>query len=140
MDAVESARQGQRAEQVLLQDHGVTVTNARFVTAQQTFALANITSVRVDAQPRTTFQTLMLLFFGLLGVLSSLLGVLSSWHSPFFGVPILFLVSLGWRATVPRYSLTIMTAGGEQSALQDRDQQKIQQVLAAVNEAIVARG
>ena len=133
MDAVESARQGQRAEQVLLQDHGVTVTNARFVTAQQTFALANITSVRVDAQPRTTFQTLMLLFFGLLGVLSS-------WHSPFFGVPILFLVSLGWRATVPRYSLTIMTAGGEQSALQDRDQQKIQQVLAAVNEAIVARG
>lgn len=49
--ANEHRQEKEMAEQTFLEDRGVTVTSARFITGGQTYALNNITSVKQGMVP-----------------------------------------------------------------------------------------
>lgn len=117
-------------EQTFLNEHGVTVTNARFVVASQTYAIAGITSVKSYYQGPNHFVSLIILMFGVFGCLYNLfLGLLG--------------VGLGvfvWRTEKPTFQILLSTSGGEVKALVSYDKQHIDKVVLALNDAIVARG
>jgi hypothetical protein len=118
-------------EKTFFQYEDVTVTNARFMVAKQTFAMSNITSVQASQKDPSRLGPIILLViagFCLMG------GV---W------VGVLLLGGAGilwWVAEKPTYHVMLTTAGGESSALSSKQREYIEKVVQALNDAIVARG
>jgi hypothetical protein len=114
-------------EQTFFNEGGCMITNARFTTAGQTYAMANVTSVKT-AQDSIV---LALLFF--LGGIISL--VAQAWLVGLIcmGIGGLFIY---FRQT----HVVLHTAGAEQKALSSRDRNFIARVVQALNDAIVHRG
>ncbi|HLM44866.1 MAG TPA: DUF6232 family protein [Myxococcaceae bacterium] len=105
----------------------MVITNARFVVNGHLYATANITSAKLVKGSKVGSIVL-----GVLG-LFMLLG-----NAAALGV--VFLVMAGiWFALVKSF-LVLATSGGEVRALALRDVQFLTRALAALNEAIIARG
>ena len=114
-------------ERTFLNERGVVITNARFVVNGHLYATANITSAKLVKGSKVGSIVL-----GVLG-LFMLLG-----NAAALGV--VFLVMAGiWFALVKSF-LVLATSGGEVRALALRDVQFLTRALAALNEAIIARG
>lgn len=117
-------------ETTLFQQGSIVVTNARFISGQETYAIRNVTSVSSTRQPPKR---------GAL-VITALAGLLLCTGAPFVGAPLasgaLFLL---WKAR-PTYHVVLRTAGGEANALESTDQALIQRVVDALNQAMVVRG
>lgn len=131
-----SAMNASPSEHVVYQDAQVTVTTARAVLNGVTYAMANVTSVRTQKEPRP----LALLLFGLL---LCVVGGCGAMGRVAFG-PV-FLVAgaalaIWYFASKPKYWVRLGTAGGETNATFSRDATWTASVVAAMNEAIVRRG
>lgn len=113
-------------ERTFLASNGIVVTNARFAVGGQTYAVANITSVK--SAPKNIGTGVILIIF-------ALLLMLASWKAA------LVVAAVGaasiWLAPA---TVVLATAGGEVKALQSGDGKFIQAVVAALNEAIISRG
>lgn len=109
---------------------GITVSRTRFVVDSQTFALANISSVRgVEAPPSRKLPIAILIF-----------GVLLSFTTLWVGLP-LSAISITWLILQkPTFSIVLTAAGGEVKAYSSKDRVFISQIIQALTEAIVARG
>lgn len=118
-------------EKTFFNHDNVTVTNARFIVDSQTFAMSNITSVKSSEVAPSRFLPVLLMLIGLL----ILVGGASVWALAFIGGGVLWLLT---QHTVFHVMLT--TAGGETSALKSNQREYVQQVVQALNDAIVARG
>ena len=135
-------------EAVFLSEGGITVTKTRFMVRGQTYALANITSVSAATIPpkRGGIVGLIVLggFLGLLGygltsggsadqrsggIFFLILGII------LIGVGIVFL-----KVLKDSYAVVLNTAGSEMKTCISKDGGFIFRVVAALNEAIVARG
>ena len=133
-------------EIVYYTDDAVTVTNARAMFRGKTYALANVTSVEmVIKQPENQYVAILLIAIGLVLVLGAVViigslsigtvaGLLfSGVIAGLFGVWIM-------RHEKPSYIVRISSSSREADALISEDQQYIQNIVKAVNEAFIKRG
>lgn len=130
-------------DQIFLHERGITVTKTRFMADNQTFALANITSVTpVEITASLGWPVALVM----IGVLVLLLAVSSGGPSSgvlLYGVIGSVVFAGGVFLLIKRKSTFVVmlsTAGGEVKACQSRDGDFILRIVAALNEAIVARG
>jgi hypothetical protein len=116
-------------ETVFLQEGGVLVTNSRFTHGTQTFAMANVTSVRPLRDG--IIKAILAFAFGALFALAG-------GGARIFGI---LLIVVGLLVFALRKSYVLLhTAGGEQRALSSRNHKFIVRVVESVNNAIVHRG
>lgn len=111
----------------------VKVTNTRFMTGAQTFAMSNVTSVKNRVQKPNRFGGILLLIVGLLIALGGGAGVV-------VGLVIAVVAGAFLYSQRTIYHVMLTTAGGESSALQTSRLDYITKVVKALNDAIVFRG
>lgn len=117
-------------ETTFFEHEGVRVTNSRFIVDGQTFAMNNITSVKPLEQKPKRFLPGLLVVLGALPAFSGAYGAL-----------MLSLIGVAWLAMQKTvYHVMLHTAGGETSALKTHQKEYLQQIVTALNNAIVHRG
>ena len=125
------------AERVFADFGPIKVTSARFIVPQQTYVLAGITSVEFreilpDTKPLT--------YLGLGALLFLLVAIINSrWDFAFFSL-IFALAGAGtYFQLKPSYSVILRTSGGEKLAHKSNSRKEVEDVIEALNEAIVYR-
>lgn len=118
-------------------NNSVTITNARAIIQGTTYALANITSVRSLTVKKPMFPLL-------LGILCLLIGfALSRDVNGGCGGMILLVgvvVTIFYFVSKDQHYVRIGTAGGEVDALHSSNPAYINQIVTALNNAIIHRG
>lgn len=129
------------AETTFYTGGNVTVTNARAVLDGKTYALANVTSVRKHRNPVNYQPAAVLIVLGILLLFS---GVGSGGSSSAtclaaggFLVVIGIVLAVMMKAS---YSIVLGSASGENQSMTSRNEAEIDQIVAAINNAIVHRG
>lgn len=116
-------------EQTFFSENGVTVTQARFVVPNQTFAMSGVTSVSARTTAPSKTGPIVLILIGIPLLVAFGLGLL------------LIIGGIVWLTQLkPTYTVVLTSASGQASAYTSRDQELIQRIVAAVTDAIVARG
>ncbi|PQV51004.1 DUF6232 family protein [Paraburkholderia sp. BL21I4N1] len=134
VDPIVSGRtSSSNSETVFLNLDNVKVTNARFVVPGQTFAMSGITSIghREKGSSRTG------------GIALALLAavVALAWPALRPLAALMFVAGIIWTVRARgRYDVILHTAAGEVPAFSSSDSAIVQQVVAALNEAIIFRG
>lgn len=132
-------------EPVYFRDNFIQVTKSRCVLGEQIFAMSGITSVRAVKYPTNRTGSVWLF---IASAFSALLMV-ASYAAGSKVVPLFFfLVCLAssawgvhrWCQEKPLFAAFISTAGGEVRAYTSYDPLTIQQIIGALNRAIVERG
>lgn len=117
-------------EKIFFEHGDVKVTNARFITGSQTYAMSNVTSVKAfEEKPSKTGAILVLV-----------LGLLIALGAPIFGLIVAALAGLYLYSLKTYFHVMLFTAGGETSALKTEEKDYLDSVVGALNEAIVHRG
>ncbi len=129
-------------EMKFLEDTGVLITNTRAVLGDKTYALANITSVSKKIVPVNYSPVLLMLIVGvLLGSCGLQSGSQFNAGVGWLGLVIIVAgIALVVITSRPKYAVTIGSSSGEQHALIDNDPERIQRIVDAINNAIIARG
>jgi hypothetical protein len=117
-------------EQVFFNHEDVQVTNARFVNGGQTYAMSNITSVKATEDKPKRFWPILLFFFGVPEMFMSL----------WVGLALMSIAAFILFRQKTTYHVMLATAGGEVSALKTYQREYLDQIVGALNRAIVARG
>jgi len=128
-------------ENTYFESGGVTVTSTRAILGGKTYAMTNITSVAMDKTGAKIVPGLILL---ILGILISGCGLVVEGTSRvlglFIGIAALIVGILALIAAKPSYIVRIGSSSGEANALSSRNQEHIQAIVGAMNQAIVDRG
>lgn len=139
-----AATQASTSEKTFLQTSQVVVTNTRFVVGRQTYAMAAVSSVRVDSRnmtPSNTVPALIVIVCAawLLGAFFSMSSVVLNYLIPLIG---LIIGVIWWRSIKKKfeYQLVLTTTAGEKSALKSFTEADIRSVENALNQAIIYRG
>lgn len=112
----------------------VLITNARFIVGSSTYAMTGVTSVKkTSVTPSRTGAIIMFV----IGVLL-LLGLDGT--SKFFGVLAIVLSVLAYKGAKTKHSVYLNSSSGESQALESEDEQYIDTVIGALNQAIIHRG
>ena len=125
-------------ERVFYQDANITITNVRAIMFGTTYALANVTSVKMFVEPRPTAPLILgicLIPLGSIAVTTTFWQILG--YIAFIGAAV-FLVA--WWGTPPKYWVRVGTASGESNAGSFPQPAQTQRVVGALNQAIVHRG
>lgn len=132
--AVQPAR---TPEHTFLQDENVLVTNTRFVRANETFAMAGVTSVASFTKIPSKKGPIIIIVIGALVFLASLQ---SSIGGAIVGAALIAVGILWFRSIKNIYSVRLVTASSERDAFSSTDGSYINTIVSAVNQAIVHRG
>ncbi len=131
----------QTGEQTVYSDRDVTVTTARVICGGTTYALRNITSVKMAHTPANTNAAAAIMSLGAIMLsfgVSLLRGNLGgTFLFLIIGIPLLVV---GWRQrkqAKPDYHLAMASSSGEVQAFTSKDREQVTSIVAAVNEAIV---
>jgi hypothetical protein len=114
-------------EKTFFEYEDVKVTNARFVTGGQTYAMNNVTSVKTHKQTPSRLVGVLVLIVGF-GV------AVSNWV---IGIIIMAASAYYLYQQKTTYHVMLTTSGGETSALKTHQIEYITKVVSALNEAIV---
>jgi hypothetical protein len=136
------------AEQTFFNEGNVIVTNARFIAHGQTFAMAQVSSVRAASDPWFRLSWALPIAAGggllLLGGLMLLIAVANHGNvgcGLVTAMPGAVAFILGVFAFLNReYYVVVATSGGDVNALRSKDMNLISRVVTAVNSALVYRG
>lgn len=120
-------------EKTFFEYDDVKVTNARFITAGQTYAMNNVTSVKSMTKKPPRLGGVVLLLVGLLMAVGNA-------NAPWFGAILAVGAAYYLYQQKTTYHVMLTTAGGETSALTTHQQEYLSKVINALNEAIVHRG
>jgi len=122
-------------EHVFMQTEDVLITNARAVIQDQTFALANITSVRAEEYSPNAGVGCMSMLLGLFALLGAIME-----PTVFVITGLVFLGAGIWLWSVKHYRVVLATAGSEQRVYECTSSEMINRIVRAVSNAIVHRG
>ena len=114
------------------QDVNVTVTQSRYVTNSKTYAMRNISSVHTFEIIKNRTLPIVMVIIGLLMLFSESSRVLGFILT---AVGILILV-----LTKNEFTVRISTNSGEVNSIVSKDRSYIQNIVNALNDAIVFRG
>lgn len=112
----------------------VLVTNARFIVGSSTYAMLGVTSVKKTKVMPSRVGTVVLFIVGIF-LLLGLTGAAKLW-----GVGVIALAVLAYKGAKPKYSVYLNSSSGESQALESEDEQYIDTVINALNQAIIHRG
>lgn len=122
-------------EIVIFKEDDVKVTDVRFITPHETYAMSSVTSVRkLREEPKRTGALLLCI----IGVLFAAFGQNLAIHV--IGAVVAFAACAVAFSQKPIFFIVIKTASGESRALTSYSSEYIDRVAGAVNDAIVARG
>jgi hypothetical protein len=123
-------------EGVLFKFGDIVITNTRFIVGSQTFAIRNITSVRVEEIEPNYSVPGSLMFFG---IVASLLGIFGGIGLiGIFGLVMLAVgIYLAWQLETT-YAVLLTTSSGEVNARLSEDKQFIEGIVKGLNDAIIA--
>jgi len=152
-------------EQEIYTDQKVAVTTDHVIIAGATYAVRNLTSVRMTVTPPTGCAMIVLNSMGAImiaaGLLSCLIGatlVLQTYIEPgehparqyaadviiaivmaiiFVGAGVLVIARSGKARGVNRYNVTFVTSARETQALTSKDEEYIRKIVGTINEAMV---
>ena len=120
------------AEEKTFFQHGrVTITSSRFTIDSQTFAMSDITSVKASIVEPRRLGPIVLIVLGVIALAFQMFIT-----AFFFGG----IGALWFYSQKIIYHIMLTTADGETSAFKSERRQYVQQVVQALNDAIVARG
>jgi len=119
-------------ELTFYQDVNVTVTQSRFVTNSKTYAMRNISSVHIFEIIKSKTLPVVMIIFGSLMLFSD--------ASRVFGFILLAIGILILVSTKNEFSVRISTNSGEINSIVSKDRSYIQNIVNALNDAIVFRG
>ncbi|NAT78172.1 QacE [Dickeya dadantii] len=116
-------------------DGNVSITNARFRVGSTTYAMNGVTSVkRGQTNPPKTGPVVL----AAIGIITAFAAGTLLFKS--IGV-IIFIIAIAWFKSIrPNYIVFLNSASGESQALSSQDGKYINDVINALNEAIVHRG
>ncbi|WP_136679931.1 DUF6232 family protein [Neptunomonas sp. XY-337] len=118
-------------EKVFFEYEDVKITNSRFLTDSQTFAMSNVTSVKPHRKSpnRTPGVIGIMIGLSLFFAQSFIIGLIV------IGLSIYFMTK-----QKPLYTVILKTSSGENRALSTYQKEYLNQVIDALNEAIIYRG
>jgi hypothetical protein len=106
--------------------------------SNRTYAMANITSVSTKRVSPSYTGAVLVLVVGLIFAVGGFVN--AAYTSGAFGIVILG-AGIGWMALLkPDYHLQISSAGGESTALKNKDKAYVEKLVQAIHEAIIHRG
>lgn len=119
-------------ENIFFKNETVTISQNQFIVENQTFALDNVTSIKIETSPpsrRVSGNT------AIIGALCLSLDEL------FFMLGFVLLAVAGylWKIGKPKHSIILNTSAGEKQTLVSDDEEYIKQVFAALNAALESR-
>lgn len=123
-------------EKTFFEYEDVKVTNTRFITGSQTYAMSNVTSVKNRADKPSRVLPIVLLVFGIFAVLPNIPHL----DQMVPGLVISVIAGLWLKSQKTTYHVVLATSGGETSALKTHQLQYVTKVVNALNDAIVYRG
>ena len=120
-------------EKIFLNENNVSVSNARMMCEDQTYAMSGITSVKTyEKKPSKLWAVLMIL----IGI-----GSLSSGRDNLIVGVIFIAGGVAWIVRAkPDYSVVLRSASGEEKAYTSKDKDFVNKIVSALNDAIVHRG
>ena len=132
----------QPAEEILLETENFKVTTARAILGGKTYAMSNITSVKMVKASAIAIFPILGLAIGVILMLGGFATIRDS------GRPLLFILGLAFVAggilslmrAEPTYHVRIGSPSGEADVMSSKDQATIQNIVDAMNNAIVKRG
>ena len=118
-------------ERTFFEYEDVKVTNARFISGGQTFAMNNVTSVKPFEQKPSRLGGIVVLLVGLIIMAKSsfMVGLLIAAAAAYF---------LYQQKSM--YHILLATSAGETKALRTKQRDYLDKVIGALNDAIVYRG
>jgi hypothetical protein len=139
--AILNLQETQMTEETIYSDNSVNITTTRVIISGTTYALRNITSVKMGMTSANPGCAIILLVLGVLVLLGALSSLASNFNS---GMMMLFWAAgiiaggvLWLRSCKPSYHVAIASASGEARALISKDKHYIEKIVASVNDAIV---
>jgi len=124
------------SDEPLFVEGGVTVTKTRFVTREETYAMSGITSVASRRDDPNRVSPIMVIVLGIILII----GGLGESGLMVAGVIIAALGVVWYRSLKTKFVIVLRTPGGEVKALESRNERWVENVLKALNDAIIARG
>ncbi len=112
----------------------VTVSNDRFIVGSTTYAMNGVTSVKRGQTDPSRMWPIILCLVGLYVLFQG------SMMTFLAGVAMVAIGVLWFKAIKPEYMVFLNSSSGESQALASKDVKYIDQVIAALNEAIIHRG
>jgi hypothetical protein len=138
-----------QGEDSFLDEGGITVTKTRFMVGTQTYAVANITSVDALHVPASRVSAQLCLFIGVVTIGLSVWQLITAGNGQarinslavmLVGAILAGVAALVLKGTHDSYIVVLNTAGSELKTCSSYDKDLILRVVAALNNAIVARG
>ncbi len=114
-------------------DGDVSVTNARFVSKGQTYAMSRITSVKSFREDPSRKGPIIL---GIVGFFT----MAGGGNAVLVGVLLIAGAAAWWISQKPEFSVRLSSASAETTALVSQDGELISKVVGALNDAIIHRG
>jgi hypothetical protein len=134
-------QQPTRQEETVFSDGAINITTTRIIIRGTTYALRNITSVKMAMTPAKQGCAILFLIFSIFFALASFILMTQDPGSGIFGLLIFGGMATGaffWvKACKPSYHVSIASASGEAHALTSPDRAYIESVVSNINEAIV---
>jgi hypothetical protein len=119
-------------EKTFYQNPDVSVTQSRFVASGKTYAMRNISSVSLYKKTKSRLFEIALIFIGLALVVGG-----SAWIA---GVIMIAFAVLLFFLRKNEYTVRINSNSGEADGYISNNRQEVQEIVNAVNEAIIFRG
>jgi hypothetical protein len=120
-------------------ENGVRVTSTRLLVGSTTYAMANITSVRTSVAQPSRKGPLLVILVGLV-----LLLIAANSHAMAGMAFVSALIIAGgifwWTSQKAIYAVRIASSSGESSPITSVNEERIDRIVQAINEAIVHRG
>lgn len=121
----------ENSEKIFYQDKNVTITQARFISNSKTYTMRNISSVSIRKIEKSIAGEIILIILGLVLLATKiwLLGIIS------IAIAVILLATRKHS-----YSVRINSNSGEADGFISKDQELIEKIVNALNDAIVFRG
>ncbi|MGH7953124.1 MAG: DUF6232 family protein, partial [Limisphaerales bacterium] len=130
----------QPREEAIYSDNAVVVTNMRVIIGGATYALRNITSVKMLFTPPRLVKPILLLIVGSMILLAALVPITDTDPVPpavYVVAGMMILGAILWMCSVKtNYHLGLSSASGEVHALTSKNRAYIERIVLSVNEAI----
>lgn len=126
------------SEEIIYNDSNVSVSTSRIVISGTTYALRNITSVKMTFAPAKTGCAVALIVLGALILIVGLAQGGQTIIGALLGGAIVGGLGFLWfRSSKADYFVTIASSSGEVRALTSKDKSYVEKIVAAINDAII---
>ncbi|HEY1719147.1 MAG TPA: DUF6232 family protein [Verrucomicrobiae bacterium] len=130
----------QPKEETIYSDNAVVVTNMRVIIGGATYALRNITSVKMLFTPPRLVKPILLLIVGSMILLAALVPMTDTDPAPpavYVVAGMMIVGAILWMVSAKtKFHVGLSSASGEVHALTSKNRAYIEQIVLSVNEAI----